>query len=263
MSNQPRRRQRPGDARLLDELAANAWPAHVVQVVGGWRLRVTPGVRARRSSSVLPLEFDSGMSLEAAFQVVDGFYRQWGETVRYQISPAAKPANLDGVLAERGFGVEAAVHVQTAALDDVLERAAGAVPGPIRVTEHPDPGWLATSAELFQRSDSATIRERILDRIGPPVAYALLELDGVAAAVGMGVLERGWLGIFSMGTKQEFRQRGAARAVLTALSGWATHRGADRAYLQVEEANEQGHRLYEGAGFQTAYGYHYRTAPPQ
>ena len=232
-----------------------------MQVVGGWRLRVTPGVRARRSSSVLPLEFDSGMPLEARFQVVDEFYGRWGETVRYQISPAAQPADLDGVLAERGFGVEAPVHVQTAALDDVLERAAGPGPGPIRVTEHPDHGWLATSAELFQRSDTATMRERILDRIGPPVAYALLEPDGEPAAVGMGVLERGWLGIFSMGTKPEFRRRGAARAVLTALSRWATDRGAEHAYLQVEESNEPAHRLYEEAGFRTAYGYHYRSGP--
>src|SRR5919109_4074735 len=98
------------------------------------------------------------------------------------------------------------------------------------------------------------MRERILDRIGPPAGFALLELDGIPAAIGMGVLERSWLGIFSMGTKPEFRRRGAATAVLRALAEWASTRGGEHAYLQVERSNDAGHRLYEHAGFQTAYG---------
>ena len=194
------------DPRVLDELSANAWPALVVQVVDGWRLRVTPGVRARRSSSVLPLDGGGRVSLEDRFRLVDEFYARWDEPARYQISPAAQPRHLDAILAERGFGVEAPVDIQTAALDEVLERTTGPAPGPVRVAERADDVWLATTVALFGRSDTATMRERILDRIGPPAAYALLELDGQPASLGMGVLERGWLGIFSMGTREPSRQ---------------------------------------------------------
>ena len=35
--------------------------------------------------------------------------------------------------------------------------------------------------------------------------------------------------------------------------------GADRAYLQVDHANDGAQTLYAGLGFTRAYGYHYRT----
>jgi hypothetical protein len=42
------------DIYLLEELAANAWPAEVVQFVDGWRFRYTLGVSSRRVNSVWP-----------------------------------------------------------------------------------------------------------------------------------------------------------------------------------------------------------------
>jgi len=246
---------------FLDEVAANAWPALIVQHLDGWRLRATPGVRARRSSSVLPLDFGGALSLEERFALVDDFYRRWNEPVRYQISPAAQPSDLDERLADRGYEIEAPVDIQTAALPDVLARTeASEGTTSVRITDRVDEPWLATTVELFGRGDTATMRERILDRIASPAAYALLEIDGRPASLGMGVLERAWLGIFSMGTTQEFRRQGAATAVLNALARWASQHGGEHAYLQVESDNQVAHRLYEGAGFTTTYGYHYRTA---
>jgi GNAT superfamily N-acetyltransferase len=247
------------DARLLDEIAANAWPALVVQHVDGWRLRVTPSVRARRSSSVLPLELGESLSLDERLALVDAFYTRWGEPVRYQISPAARPSNLDALLEGLGYELEAPVDVQTAVLDVIVARTGRKVP--IHVAASPDDRWLDTYATLFRRGDGVVIRQRVLDRIGPPAAYALLELEDEPAAVGMGVLERGWLGIFSMGTRDEFRRRGAATAIIHGLARWALDHGGERAYLQVEATNEAARRLYEGAGFQAAYSYHFRKAP--
>ncbi len=250
-----------GDPYLLDELAANAWPALVMQVVDGWRLRVTPGVRARRSNSVLPLAGRDEIPLADRIALVDKFYARWDATVRYQVSAAAQPPELDAVLAERGFGVEAPVHVQAAVLDEVLDRTAAAGPAPARVSEQLEDRWLATTGALFQRSDPGTMRARVLERIGPPVGFALLEIDGQPASVGMGVLERGWVGIFSMGTRPQFRGRGAATAILNALAHWARARGAHHAYLQVEETNHPAHRVYQRAGFRASYRYHYRAHP--
>ena len=41
-------------ALLIEQLAANAWPAATVRLVDGWLLRYTPGVARRRSNSALP-----------------------------------------------------------------------------------------------------------------------------------------------------------------------------------------------------------------
>jgi GNAT superfamily N-acetyltransferase len=249
-----------GVVRLVEELAANAWPAYVVQVVGGWRLRFTPGVRARRSNSVLPLDDDGSVALEERLKVVEAFYGRRDTPVRYQISPAVAPDGLDVLLEERGFAVEAPVHVQTAPIDRVVAGTSGAAfEGLVRIASQPNEPWLATWTELYRRGDPKTVRRLVLDRIRPRTGFALLEAGGRAMAVGMGVAERGWVGVFSMGTLPRVRRQGAGRAVLNALARWGESEGATRAYLQVEEDNEPAQRLYDGGGFRTTYDYHYRT----
>ena len=78
-------------------------------------------------------------------------------------------------------------------------------------------------------------------------------------ALGFAVADRGWTGIFGMGTRPEARRQGAATAVLHTLAQWAVDEGAPRLYLQVEEDNTAARTLYERAGFVDTYRYHYRT----
>jgi GNAT superfamily N-acetyltransferase len=108
---------------------------------------------------------------------------------------------------------------------------------------------------------AARERRGILQRIVPPKGFAEVQYDGKPAALGMGVMEQGWVGIFAMATRPEFRRRGAATAVLHALAEWGRARGAMRMYLQVMEDNPPARALYAGIGFETLYSYYYRTAP--
>jgi GNAT superfamily N-acetyltransferase len=97
-----------------------------------------------------------------------------------------------------------------------------------------------------------------LQRIQARTGYALLRREGVPVALGLGVLERDWLGIFSMATHPEFRRQGAATAILHALATWGQQCGAARAYLQVMEGNTAAVAAYARAGLDTLYQYHYR-----
>ena len=47
--------------------------------------------------------------------------------------------------------------------------------------------------------------------------------EGQVVALGMGVLEDGWLGIFNMATLPAFRRQGLAGAVLAGLADWAAY----------------------------------------
>ena len=228
-------------------------------MVDGWRLRYSPGVEARRSNSVLPVGTGHTEVPEARLALVERFYDTRGLPTRYQVSPAAAPSDLDSLLAERGYVSEAPVDVQTAGIDDVLRGTGESSPG-VRLTHVPDDAWLALWTDLFQRGAPAIAKERILDRIAPTTGFVLLERNGGPVAVGYGVVERGWLGIFSMGTAAEARRQGAATAVLHALARWGAGLDATECYLQVEAGNEAAHRLYERSGFRTLYTYHYRTA---
>lgn len=103
---------------------------------------------------------------------------------------------------------------------------------------------------------------RLLDELaGRATAPTLVAPSGAghAVALGFAVAERGWAGIFGMGTRPEARRQGAASAVLHTLASWAAEQHAPRLYLQVEVDNAPARSLYTGAGFVDAYGYHYRT----
>jgi RimJ/RimL family protein N-acetyltransferase len=86
----------------------------------------------------------------------------------------------------------------------------------------------------------------------------LLKISEQNAAVGLGVVERGWIGLFSIDTGAAFRKRGAATAIIRALMKWGQTFGATQTYLQVVPQNAAAMNLYSKLGFKKLYHYHYR-----
>jgi GNAT superfamily N-acetyltransferase len=243
----------------IEALAANAWPAETVQRLDGWRLRMSGSVY-RRLDSVATIAPRGALPVERKLTLAERFYFDRGSDARFQVSAASAPSDLDARLEARGYAIDAPTRVQKARLGDVLARTAGGRDFEVRVTDAPEPIWITTAwPKPGRRRDAG---RRALARIVPPAGHALVRAAGQPIAVGLGVLERGFLGLFAMLTQPEFRGRGAARAVLHALSRWGAQRGAERAYLQVEEANAVAGALYRDAGFVTLYEYHYRSRGP-
>lgn len=246
------------EIRLLEELAANAWPAEVVQVVDGWRLRYTYGA-TRRANSVWPNRSYGGMALEEKLRLVEDFYARYEAVTRVKMCPAAQPSNLDTWLERRGYVETDRVAVQTAAISDVLAKTQANWTFAVEINEGPSDTWLRTYHDGDGHDAHTTsVREGILKRIGPRTGFALLEIEGHAAAVGLGVVERGWVGVFCMVTSPEQRRRGAASTLLHALANWGRAHKANAMYLQVMEGNQAAIELYAKAGFATQYHYHYR-----
>ena len=247
--------------RHLEELAANAWPAAVVQIVDGWRLRFNGGV-TRRANSVWPNEDGGRLPQAEKLALVEDFYARWGGPARYQICPAARPDNLDTILARRGYTTDALTAVQAAPLATVLARAEPQPAYTVTVTDSFDEVWFAAYCQA-ERVDAraAEARRAILQRIGPRTSYALLRVEGQPAAIGLAVAEQGWSGLFSMATRPEFRRRGCATAILHALAGWSQRQQVVNMYLQVMKNNGPALALYARLGFETRYHYHYREAP--
>lgn len=249
---------------MLETLAANAWPAAEVELCGGWRLRSTHGV-TRRANSVWPNHDDGALSLATKLAQVEAFYAARNRPVIYQICDAMQPAHLDAVLAEHGYLFEAPTFVQTAPLTTLIERLPSLRAYPtfeVEVSEEFDDQWFAFYCRSENVSAAATpVRQQIVQRIAPPHGFVTLYADGEVAALGLGVVEAGWLGIFSMATLPAYRRQGAARAILRTLAVWAQLYDAQHAYLQVMENNLPAQQLYASAGFTIAYRYHYRVKP--
>jgi ribosomal protein S18 acetylase RimI-like enzyme len=244
------------DVRDLEELAANAWPAAVVQAIDGWRLRFNHGV-TRRANSVWPNGWSGRRSLGERLELAEQFYARRGLPARFQLTPAAEPGDVDAVLAARGYAIEESVHVQTAATEEVIKGTVRSCE--VSLAPGPSDAWTRTAwpeAEL-----APGVRRATVERIGPEIACAMALAHGRPAGAALGVAERGFVGLFCFHTLAGYRRRGVAASLLRALAEWARSREAEQLYLQVHELNGPARALYEGTGFSTLYRYHYRTQP--
>ncbi|WP_407562958.1 GNAT family N-acetyltransferase [Streptomyces sp. 184] len=245
--------------RGLQERAARALPAQLVEHADGWWLRHDSG-SSWWVASVLP--HGSAGTAELARRVVhaEAFYARHGRTARFQITPAACPAGLDDLLARRGYRRGHPVSLQAAAVAEVEGRQAGDRLR-VRVEDRPDGAWFDVWHTVHGAGavDGAAAWG-LLDRVAGPCAYARVLDGGETVAVGRAVADTGWAGVFAMATLPAARGRGAGGRVLGALAGWAGAHGADHLYLQVERDNPAALRLYGCAGFRELCAYHYRTA---
>lgn len=250
----------------LEELAANAWPARITQTVNGWRLRYTDGI-TRRANSVWPnLRAADEHSLDEQIAIVEDFYAQRDLPARFQICPAARPANLEQILDQKGYTDDATTNVQTTLLTNILGKIEPDLGVSVTINHHLTTAW-ANAYDLAEGHSglASQVRRDIMQRIAPSTGFASIHVadqqDPVAtkpAAIGLGVVERGWLGVFCMATDPNFRRRGFASQILGKLARWANQQGATNAYLQVMVENEAAQKVYSRYGFSTVYQYHYR-----
>ncbi|MCA9874116.1 MAG: GNAT family N-acetyltransferase [Anaerolineales bacterium] len=250
------------DIFLIEELAANAWPADMVQHLDGWRLRYSHGV-TRRINSVWP-NLDFGHHpLAEKLALVEAFYGRRQAVPRFQICPAAQPEGLDAALAARGYVLDAPTYVQTAVLLQVQAQTLSSRRPTVTLQTELPPSWLDFYQEVEALNEHAIgVRRRILQRVALPMAFAQAFQDGRLVGIGLGVAERGWVGIFTMLTRPDARRQGVATAVLHELAAWGNQQqGAGHMYLQVMQNNSAALALYGRCGFTTHYSYHYRELP--
>ncbi len=244
----------------LEQAAANALPPAILQLEESWRLRADGG-GTRRANSVLAEHYLSDIALDEKINNAEAFYARLGKPARFQLCLASQPSNLDDVLAARGYRYSSGAIVQRTTLTKVLARVVKQnIPDAV-IDARLTTDWLSLYAQ------SAGIDARVLkakhtlfQRIPSPTAFVTVRLAGIPASVGLGVVERGQLGIFNMATLPSLRRRGAARDVIHALAIWGAQADAKVMYLQVTEENRAARALYTPLGFETLYTYHYREA---
>ncbi|NTW02881.1 MAG: GNAT family N-acetyltransferase, partial [Oscillochloris sp.] len=202
---------------LIEELAANAVPAMITQEIDGWRLRYSGGV-TRRANSVLALHNGSRVVFEQRLALAEAFYARYQLPCRFQISPASQPLGLGEALIAYGYHTTPGTNVQVGSLGPMRAGATGRT----RIVEQLEEHWLAAYIESEGETTPAKIAARrdMLQRIGPRTGFAAIDVEGQIAAVALGVIERGWMGLFNVSTHPNFRRRGLAHALLGDLAAW-------------------------------------------
>jgi ribosomal protein S18 acetylase RimI-like enzyme len=238
-------------AGRFDRLVAAAWPAPYTERLGGWRLRYAAGV-TKRANSVLPLG-DPG-DVRAAIDGAESFYAARDLPTVFSIGDGAWPG-LDGVLGAGGYEVVDPTLVMTADLAGRSDDLSPDEHSPTSIDDFPSREWLDLWWSVDGRyAEQLDMAGKILT--GVPASY--VRLAG-GQAVGRGVAQGEWYGIYCMAVAPPPRRRGHGRAVLRTLLAAARRAGALRAYLVVVERNAPARRLYEREGFRVAGRYHYRV----
>lgn len=103
--------------RTLEEYTLNALPPLQTIMYDGWVLRLAGGY-TKRANSVNPL-YLSVKDPALKIQYCENLYTANHLETVFKITPASSPGNLDCLLAERGYQVDAPTSVQVLALDKI------------------------------------------------------------------------------------------------------------------------------------------------
>lgn len=246
----------PGEVRLLEELALNAWPSLHTRPYDGWLLRFSNGY-TRRANSVQSLH-PSSLDVEEKIAECERAYGLRGQDTIFKLTPAAQPADLDVRLDALGYRREAPTSVQTMPIGNAVPPASDAVTLERDATDR----WIDAFARLSATDPRhLPAMRRMLASIPTERRFAALHEGGEVVATALCVVERGYAGFLDVVTDRRMRGRGLAPRVMLHLLRWAQAEGARHAYLQVMRDNAPALRLYEKLGFREAYEYWYRVKP--
>jgi GNAT superfamily N-acetyltransferase len=234
----------------------NAWPALRRVWLGDWQLNFGEGL-TRRANSANPLRPDSRDSA-ALVGACEALYAGQHQPAIFRL-PTIIDTALDRRLEARGYTAEGESLVL---YGDIAAIAAAADPA-VRLSAQPSGEWFAAMADLqgYSRQQRRTYR-RIVAALAVPAVFALLTVDGEAAALAYGALSEGLLCCESVIADRRRRRQGFARRIVSSLAACSREQGVEGVCLEVEATNLAALALYHRIGLRTElYRYHYRRQP--
>ncbi len=236
---------------LIEELSANSHPAFVTQLYDGWILRAA-NAYSGRSSSVFPL-YESTLPIDEKLRHCEKFYANQNLMCRFKMTKAN--AELDEILQGKGYTIITPTHIMTADISRTAYEQFDA-----EVAEYADEEWFAAYFTFSKYTDASTksTGRKIYTSIASDTLFAKIKRDGKVAACGFCVIERGYVGLYSIVVDEAARRSGLGFQLCSSLLHHAKMRGADNSYLQVVQSNTAAVNLYQKLGYTHLYDYWYR-----
>ncbi len=242
--------------RQYEAAGFRAWPAASVVYDGTWMVRLTASHPAKRLNSINSLDPADGGNVEVRLARAAQRFRAYGRPLTLRVTPLTPPELIAYCDAHGWSRIGASL---------IMQAPINAMPLNTVVNQLPmrDLGRFVDAA-IATGSVMAANRAGLSEIIGavePAKGLFVREFGGVPQATLVCVQDGMLAGLFEVATALEFRRKGNARALLLAAIKWAAVKGAQTAWLQVEEANNAALQLYGQIGFHPFYQYHYRVAP--
>ncbi len=237
--------------RRIEEASLNAWQAHQQIYFDGWVLRFANGY-TKRANSVNGLH---ASTLDAAEKIraCEKIYAAKNLPAIFRITPFASPANLDALLATRGYAKIDLTRVMHCEL-----RGGADTRGELRDESLDE--WFAHYCSLADTAyEKRQAHKEILQNIPTRRLFAARYDAEQLVACGLGVLEEKFFGLFDIVVAAKQRNRGHGTRLTRGMLEWARANGAAHAYLQVVAANAPARQVYGKLGFADVYEYWYRV----
>ena len=240
----------------LEELAMNAWPALQTILYDGWVVRLAKGY-TKRANSATPL-YPGSLCVDEKVDYCERLFKQQKLRPTFRLTGATETDEADQELENRGYERIDTTSVQTVdlyELDVEQSKRAYLLPSYSGMES-----WLGSFDRLSGKSisDSDTHKE-MLTNIKGVTGYLVLMTDEGVVACGLGVVERGYLGIFDVVTDPNQRNKGYGTELMQSLLAWGKACDADFSYLQVMTNNPAALNLYAKLGYKEQYQYWYRV----
>ena len=240
----------------VERACRNAWPALRMAWLDDWQLRLGEGL-TRRANSANPLRPDY-RDRAALVAACEALYSSHDQPAIFRL-PTIIDMALDRRLAACGYTGEG----ESLVLYGEIAGVAAAADPAVQLLAQPSGEWFAAMVDLqgHSREQRRTYR-RIVAALAVPAVFALLTVDGEAAALAYGALSEGLLCCESVVADRHRRRQGFARRIVSSLAACGREQGVEGVCLEVEATNLAALALYNRIGLSTElYRYHYRRQP--
>lgn len=247
------------DIDAIELKTLNAWPALTQMAHDGWLLRLSRGY-TKRSNSVQPLWTAPGADLRAMVGYCEDVYHRAGLQTIFKITPLSHASGLDERLDEYGYRLTDRSQVLVREMETTIETPMN---DDIDAAGDLTDEWLASASAWLPIKPEHTATATVMLTDSPLLRrFFVLRSEGIPVAVGLGVVDDGYLGLYDIATSPSSRNRGFGERLLKHILRWGQLCGAHTSYLQVVCGNAAAQRLYAKLGYRELYEYWYRVRWP-
>jgi ribosomal protein S18 acetylase RimI-like enzyme len=263
--------------KLIEEISLNAWPSHKIELYDGWLIRFSHNYTYRTNS--VEQVGHSLVPIEEKIAYCEQVYANFHTPTNFKINPLLDPS-FDELLAARGYEIRHVTEVMTMPMEHFRPyphvsaeyEYYGRNSGLPSLVEYPDnvlvqlrdritDDWI-TSLFRLNGTTNPTLRRIVpsmFKAIPKETIAAFIEIDGRTVASGLGILDRGHVGLYAIYVDASCRKKHFAKSICSAILTEAKKKGATHAYLQVVAGNTPAKHLYTSLGFEDFYTYWFRS----